>query len=444
MKKRITSTLLSLILILTLCCGMTGTAFAGTAGAVPVSTSLSVDGKALTLNGYTIEGYNFFSLRDIAYAVNGSEKQFNITYDASKDAVSLLSGTAYAANGSELQPLSGSEKTAKTAAAGLYKDGQKIIYTLYTVDGASYIRLNDAFQIFNIRGVYDDAKKSVTVSTDQDYTVNFKRTAESGYFDFLHGAVLGNADTGEILYSSNGDQQVSIASTSKIMTYLLVREAIDAGSISWDDDVVLSKNAEANSLSEDGVIPMKAGQKIKLRELMNTMLIVSSNESATALAEHVAGSEAEFTKRMNARAKELGLTSADFYNPHGLPTYTADVLSAKRQNRMSAKDLFELSRYTINKYPDILEIAEKTSYTAEQLKYTGENTNRLLFQMVGVDGLKTGTTNRAGCCLVGTMPVQNGDKTTRVIAVVLGAEDSMERAEKTGTLLQYAKEYYSK
>lgn len=444
MRKRILSIVLSLMLILTMFCGMTGTAFAGTAEATPFTAKLTVDGKNMDMSGYTIEGYKYFKLRDLAYAVNGSSKQFNVAYDAKLDAVNLVSGQAYAANGSEMKAVPAGLAEANTAVPGLYHNGKRLVYTLYTVADNTYIRLSDLAQIVNTYAVYDTTSKATVVNTKKNFTTDFKTLTENGYFDFLHGAVLGNAETGQIIYGSNADQKVSIASTSKLMTYLLVKEAIDAKKISLEDQVTLSKVAEANSRSEDGVIPMTAGQKAKVSDLITAMLVVSSNESATALAEHVAGSEAAFTNLMNAKAKELELKTAEFYNPHGLPSFTADVLSAKRQNRMSAGDLFKLSKHVIDKYPEILDITGQKNVTVKSLDYSGDNTNRLLFQMEGIDGLKTGTTNRAGCCLVATQLVQNGNKQVRVIAVVLGAEDSRERAEKAGVLLEYAKEYYAK
>ncbi|WP_324825735.1 D-alanyl-D-alanine carboxypeptidase family protein [Sinanaerobacter sp. ZZT-01] len=444
MNRKIIRTTLSLMLILTLFCGMTTFAFAGSSyTAVPKNVAVVMDDKTENFAGYNVGGQNYFRLRDFAELLNGSEKQFNITYDNQYKAIQLWKGKAYTANGEQKQVKNLINKEARSISSKLLLDNKRIKFTAYSIEGESYFRFCDIMQIFDVYAAYDYSAEAILIDPKKDYTVQFQNTVESGYFDFLHGALLGNSDTGEILYSNNSDQKVSIASTSKLMTYLLIREAVKEKKISWDDEVVLSKTAEAYSLSEDGVVPMKAGQKVKLQDLVEAMLIVSSNESATALAEHLYGSEEKFTQRMNQRASELGLLSAEFYNPHGLPIYTPDVLSSKKQNRMSAKDLFELSRYIINHYPEVLAITEKVQLSEGSLNFTDENTNRLLFQMDGVDGLKTGTTNRAGCCLIATMPVKNGAAETRIIAIVLGAEDSTERAEKTGVLLQYGEEYYS-
>lgn len=444
MKKRFLSILLSLVIVVTMSFGMTSYVFAADM-VTPIMVKAQVDGKNVELRAYSAsyEGNNFICIRDLAFALNGSEKQFNLTYDKNKNAVCIVKGQPYVAVGDENQTGDRSVAWASSSVPTLYVNDKKVQYTTYSIAGNTYFKFVDLMQIFNINATYNDSNNTIKVDTKKDYEVDFEKTAASGYFDFLHGAILGNATTGEILYSANSESKVGIASTTKIMTYLLVREAIDKKEISWDDDVTISKAAEAVASSEDGVIPMKAGQKVKLKDLMNTMLVVSSNESATALAEHLSGSEAAFTKLMNKKAKELNLDSAEFYNPHGLPLYTSNLFSAKLQNRMDAKDLFELSRYIINKYPDILDITSKTEISVASLNFKDTNTNRLLFNMDGVDGLKTGTTNRAGCCIITTMPVQHGDKTERVVAIVLGAEDSAERAEKPAVLLQYAKQYYS-
>lgn len=443
MKKKILSILLAMIIIFTMSAGVTSVSLAADM-ATPIMIKAQIDGKEVEMRAYSAsyEGNNFICIRDFANAINGSAKQFNISYDKDKHAVCILKGQPYVAIGGENQPGNRSTEWADSSVPELYVDNKKVQYTVYSIQGNTYFKFTDLMQIFNVNATVCSSNKTIIVDTKKDFDVEFQKTAASGYFDFLHGSVLGNATTGEIIYANNADNKVAIASTTKIMTYLLIREAIDKKQISWDDDVVISKTAEAVSLSEDGVIPMKAGQSIKLRDLMNTLLIVSSNESATALSEHLSGSETEFTKLMNSKAKELKLDSAEFYNPHGLPLYTSNIFSAKLQNRMNAMDLFELCRYTVNKYPDILDITRKTSISVNSLNFQGENTNRLLFNVDGVDGLKTGTTNRAGCCIITTMPVQHKNKTERVIAIVLGAEDSAERAQKPAVLLQYAKQYY--
>lgn len=443
MKKRVFSVLLSLVFVIVMCFGITTTAFAADMVS-PIVVKSQVDGKNVNLKGYSAsyDRNNFINIRDFASAVNGSNKQFNITYDHSKKSINILIGEPYSPTGNENVIEERSVQWSSSFVPKLYVDGKKVKYTAYCIDGNTYIKMIDLMQILNVGASFNNSNQTIIVDTQKDYNVSLEEIHQSGYFDFLHGTILGNVETGEVIYSNKADNKVAIASTTKIMTYLLIREAIEEEKVSLEDDVIISENVEKTSLSEDGVIPMKAGEKIKLRDLIDSLLVVSSNESATALAECLSGSEAEFVKLMNSRAKELNLDSAEFYNPHGLPLFTSDLFAAKLQNRMNAKDLFELCRYTINKYPDVLDITSKKDINIKSLNFSDENTNRLLFNLEDVDGLKTGTTNRAGCCLVTTMPIKNGEKSQRVIAIVLGAESSAERAEKPGVLLQYAKQYY--
>ena len=119
-----------------------------------------------------------------------------------------------------------------------------------------------------------------------------------------------------------------------------IREAIDAGEIRYSDQVRISERAETISKSPDGIVPMEAGNYVPLRELLDATLIASSNEAAVALAEHLCGSEEAFVERMNVKARELELYSAEMYNCNGLPSYSGGNVPFKRQNRMSAGDLF--------------------------------------------------------------------------------------------------------
>ncbi|MFV0517994.1 MAG: D-alanyl-D-alanine carboxypeptidase family protein [Aminipila sp.] len=443
MKKGVQKRLLAISITVALCFGSFVTVFAADMVS-PLTVKINVDGNASSLKAYSssYENNNFICLRDVAQALNGTDKQFNVTYDKEKKAVNLIKGKPYVPVGNEGAGGNRKVQWASSSVAKLYVDGNPVKYNVYNVDGNTYIKFADIMQMFDLNAQMKN--KAIIVDSSKGYTVNMDTLGKNGYFNFLNGAIVGNASTGEIIFSDKEDNKVAIASTTKIMTYLLVKEAIDSKKVSLDDEVILSKNAEAESVSEDGVIPMKAGQTVKVSELLEGLLIVSSNECATALAEYVAGSEAKFVELMNKKANELGLTSAEFYNPHGLPAFTEDVFTAKCQNRMNAKDLFALARYVINKYPEVLETVSKTEVNLESLKFSALNTNRLLFNTSDVDGLKTGSTNRAGACLIATTEVKNGDKTERVISVILGAELTAECAEKSSVLLQYAKQFYEK
>jgi len=244
------------------------------------------------------------------------------------------------------------------------------------------------------------------------------------------------------LCALNHGDKVSIASISKLMTYLLFKEAEQRGEVSASASVTISPAVEAVSKAGDGLIPMEAGQSVPVSELLDAMLVASSNEAASAIAEYVAGSQEKFVEKMNLRANELGLTSAEFFTPNGLPIYSDSSIPGKLQNRMNAYDLFLLCAYIMQNFPEITEITSKTYASMPTLEYTTANSNPLLFNMPGVNGLKTGSTNRAGYCLAASVPVTSGDETHQIILCLLGAEDASERGQAAEILLRFAVRYY--
>ena len=176
---------------------------------------------------------------------------------------------------------------------------------------------------------------------------------------------------------------------------------------------------------------------------MDAMMVASSNEAAIALAEHLCGSEDAFVERMNARARELGLYSATMYNCNGLPSYDGGNTPFKRQNKMSAADLFLLTQLILQRYPEITEITSTTLAHMPSLNdYWTANSNPLVYNMTGITGLKTGSTDRAGYCLVATMPVQKDGQTHNVVLVLLGAETAAVRGQAAEILLRYARALY--
>ena len=158
--------------------------------------------------------------------------------------------------------------------------------------------------------------------------------------DNIKGALLGDLETGQVLYEYNINQQLAIASISKLMTYTVMMDKVSQGEISLDDDVVISGHAAATEGSNFGLL---SGETIKLRTLVNGMLITSGNDCATAIAEHVGKTQDNFVSMMNAKASELGLLSASFINPHGLPINDEET----GQNYMSVSDLFKMVRYVL-------------------------------------------------------------------------------------------------
>ena len=187
---------------------------------------------------------------------------------------------------------------------------------------------------------------------------------------------------------------------------------------------------------------MQEGKEAPVRELLNGMLLPSSNECALTLAETVAGSEEAFVERMNAKAKLLGLSEATvFYNCHGLPTYTENLSTSKIQNRMSAADMFRLVCHILKTYPEIREITSQKTAHLPSFSRDVKNTNPLLHNLPGCFGLKTGTTNMSGACLVSAMDATAPDGSVQqLVAVEFGAEDSLVRATVSHELLLYGKQ----
>jgi serine-type D-Ala-D-Ala carboxypeptidase (penicillin-binding protein 5/6) len=265
-------------------------------------------------------------------------------------------------------------------------------------------------------------------------------------------AILVNADTGKIVDKYNEDQLLGIASMTKMMTEYLVLEAIDKGKIKWSDTYTVSEKvyalANAPGLSN---VPLRAEEAYTVKELYEAMVIKSGNGAAIALAEVVAGSEGEFVKRMNAKAKELGMEHYQFVNSSGLSNY--DMLGmhpegtdANGENMVSAEDMATLAYHLIKDYPEVL----KTSGTNYKYfrkdtdeEYLMKNTNAMLEDRAhsyeGADGLKTGTTPFAGSTFTGTAE-RDG---VRYISVILDAKDqygqpsSAERFIQTKELLNY-------
>lgn len=250
--------------------------------------------------------------------------------------------------------------------------------------------------------------------------------AEEGpQFDLLaRSAVLMEFKTGEIIYQKNPYEELPPASISKIMTMLLIMEALDQGRIALDDKVVVSENAARMGGSQ---VWLEVGEVMTVDDLLKTIAVVSANDSCVALAEYIAGTEKAFVKAMNERAKELGLEHSYFVNTNGLPPD-----DSSRGNYTCAYDVAVMSRELL-KYPKILE------YTSIWIDYIRDgknvlnNTNRLVRHYPGVDGIKTGFTSEARYCLSATGERDN----LRFIAVVMAAPDSKTRFEETRKLLAY-------
>ena len=238
-------------------------------------------------------------------------------------------------------------------------------------------------------------------------------------------AILAETATGTVIFEKNADEKREVASITKLMTALLVFEALEKGNATLTDQVTVSKNAAAMKGSQ---ALLDANAVYKLEDLLRTTIMVSANDSAVALAEHLAGSEENFVAMMNARAAELGMNSTHYINCTGYPQSGADQYT-------TARDVMTLC-CEIAKYPAYHTYA---SVWIDTLTHPGgrvtdlTNTNRLVRFYEGVDGFKTGSTDAAKYCLAATCE-KNG---MRLVAIVLGTPVSQTRFDEARAMLDY-------
>ena len=240
--------------------------------------------------------------------------------------------------------------------------------------------------------------------------------------------ILIESTTGEILFEKNKDEQLPVASLTKMMVQLIILEKIEDGSVKWDDVVTASSNASGMGGTQ---IWLSNGEKMSVKDLFKGMSIVSANDATVALAEYVSGSEKEFVKLMNEKAKELGLKNTIFINSTGLD---------EDGHLSSAYDLSIIARELI-KHEEIFNFSsvyEDYIRTNTPNKYWLVNTNKLIRFYDGADGLKTGFTDNAGY----TMAVTAKRNNIRLIAIVLGEKEGKIRNNETMDLLNYGFDNY--
>ena len=238
------------------------------------------------------------------------------------------------------------------------------------------------------------------------------------------------ASTGQIIYEKNGEEQRSPASITKIMTLILIFDAIDSGKISLSDQVVTSAYAKSMGGSQ---VFLEEGEMQTVETLIKCIVIASGNDASVAMAEYIAGSEEEFVRQMNERAKGLGMNDTNFEDCCGLTDSPTHVTTAK--------DIAIMSRELITKYPQIhnystIWMENITHVTKQGTREFGlSNTNRLLKMATNfrVTGLKTGSTGKAKFCVSATGRKDDID----LIAVIMAADDSKARVRDAITLLNY-------
>ena len=238
-------------------------------------------------------------------------------------------------------------------------------------------------------------------------------------------ACLMEVTTGTVLYEKNSSEPLAPASVTKVMTMLLIMEAIDSGKISWDDMVTASENAAAKGGSQ---VYLKAGETMSVRDMLKSIAVSSANDCACAMAEHLAGSEEAFVEQMNKRAQELGMTGTHFVNCTGL-----DDAPEASEHRTSAGDIAIMSRELLSKHPDIKKFTTIWMDTIRGGAFGLSNTNKMVRFYSGATGLKTGFTSGAGYCLSASAQRDGME----LVAVVMGAESSTVRFAACKQMLDY-------
>lgn len=236
-------------------------------------------------------------------------------------------------------------------------------------------------------------------------------------------AILLEMNTGKILYEKNSHEKLAPASMTKIMSMLLIIEAIEKGQLSWDEMITVSERASSMGGSQ---ILLETGEQMSVEDLFKGVAVASGNDAVVALSEAVAGTVEDFVNMMNEKVKELGLTDTNFKNPHGLDD---------ANHYSSAYDMAFIARELV-KHEKVLEytgIYEDYLRKGTDREFWLTNTNKLTRFKSGVDGLKTGYTSEAGYCLTATMKKDN----MRLISTIMGEESSTVRNSEISALLDY-------
>ncbi|WP_017430155.1 D-alanyl-D-alanine carboxypeptidase family protein [Vreelandella jeotgali] len=236
--------------------------------------------------------------------------------------------------------------------------------------------------------------------------------------------ILMDANSGHVLAQHNADKRLPPASLTKLMTAYLVERELNQGSIRPDDKVNVSEKAWRTGGSK---MFIEVGNQVPVKKLLHGIVIVSGNDASVAMAEHLAGGEAQFADLMNQHAARLGMDNTHFKNATGLPV---------EGHYSSARDLAKLTRHIVNDYPEHYKM-----YSERQFSYGGieqPNRNRLLWRDPSADGLKTGWTDAAGYCLVSSAKRDD----MRLISVVMGTKSEEARVQETQKLLSYGFRFY--
>ena len=260
-------------------------------------------------------------------------------------------------------------------------------------------------------------------STETEENTNSENNTDTSLIPNATAGVLMDATTGEIIFEKNKDEQVAVASMTKMVAQIIILETIETGKIKWSDKVTASANASGMGGSQ---IYLTTGEEMTVEDMMKGISMASANDATVAMAEFIAGSEVEFVEMMNKKVKELGLKNTFFKNCTGLD---------EEGHYSSAYDMAVIARELL-KHEKILEFSSVyEDYLREDTdnKFWLVNTNKLVRFYEGADGLKTGHTDAAKYCLAATAKRDD----LRLIAIVLGEDDSQTRNSETMSLLDY-------
>lgn len=255
-----------------------------------------------------------------------------------------------------------------------------------------------------------------------------KQTEEEGVVTEAPSVMLMEVSTGTILFQKNAQEQRSPASITKIMTLLLIFEELEKGTVTMEEEVVTSAYAKSMGGSQ---VFLEEGEKQTVETMIKCIVVASGNDASVAMAEHIAGSEAEFVKRMNQRARELGMVHTNFEDCCGL--------TESAEHYTTAEDVALVSRELLRRFPKILEYSsiwmENITHVTRQgsKEFCLTNTNKLVRSYDGCVGLKTGSTSMAKFCV--SAVAKRGD--LMLLAVVMGAPDPKVRFKDAAALLDY-------
>lgn len=263
--------------------------------------------------------------------------------------------------------------------------------------------------------------------------------------NYTQALLVANPETNEIYYSKNPDKVLGIASMTKMMTYLLVKEDLSQGKYKLQDLVKVDEEIAEFAEPGNSRMELKVGEQVSVENLLAGLMVVSGNDAATALAKKSAGSVKEFVKRMNTRAKELGLKDAYFINPTGLSEdKTVGGKEVSDYNKMSAMSLYKLAKHLVVSFPEVAEYSKLESLSMPDRNFIGEHTHDMYSSIPGLLGLKTGFTFEAMYNFTGYVDMNGFHKGQdfKLITVVTGAETYQVRDRATRALIQYVDDNY--